>query len=605
MRVTKVEIPAANRFGLKAIQMDRLGDVVVLAGKNGAGKSRLLARLVGWQFEHIHGPFTLAKLKAVFDSFPHKRTFIEWVFDESPIKAANEHARRDVYDLDFDHGLTGTFVHFVPKSVTLDDPDNLKRADFLEFAARAENLGVVGLHSTALSRIQMLQDRWWNTNHQSFTSEGNEQIDATERYDKLNNVIEQFIGFTLDRDRDGHATLSGYPIGKAPLSDGQKILLQFCVAIHAQADKLSELIVLMDEPENHLHPAAVLDAIEQIRGALTNGQLWIATHSIPLLAHFDPESIWWMEDGGVQHAGSTPEKVLSSLLGDDDRIARLNDFLGLPAALAANRFAHQCLLPPSVLTTEPDDPQTTQISRLLADAAGEQKLRVLDYGAGRGRLVSALREGSDSPAVMIERIDYLALDPDETHHAECEAAIARAYDSPDKRLFHEEKAIRGAIDAQSVDVVVMCNVLHEIDVTEWLGLFSGSGLIRTLLKEDGFLLVVEDTEMRIGERAHQRGFLVLDTGALKTLFSIGENETAFVCDEEKGHRLQAHLIPARCISAINQATLSKTLRQIRQLAIGEIKNLRNTPGDYRKGRRHAFHVQQLANAQLGLEMFGE
>lgn len=187
-----------------------------------------------------------------------------------------------------------------------------------------------------------------------------------ERYRQLNTLVKRFIGVELDRDLDDHATLYGYPLGTAPLSDGQKILLQFCVAIHAQAEKLSELIVLMDEPENHLHPGAMLDAIEQIQPALTNGQLWIATHSIPLLAHFDPESIWWMEDGGVEHAGSTPERVLTSLLGVEERAARLNDFLGLPAALAATRFAYQCLLPPAVLTTGSSDPQTTQIGRLLA-----------------------------------------------------------------------------------------------------------------------------------------------------------------------------------------------------------------------------------------------
>jgi len=235
-------------------------------------------------------------------------------------------------------------------------------------------------------------------------------------------------------------------------------LLQFCVAIHAQADRLSELIVLMDEPENHLHPGAMLDAIEAIRPALSNGQLWIATHSIPLLAAFEPDDIWWMEEGGVEHAGSIPEKVLHSLLGDEDRIGRLGDFLGLPAALAANHFARQCLIEPTVVTTGAGDPQTTQIAGLLGGLRLGERLRVLDFGAGRGRLVSALREWFKTAEEFAARIDYRAFEPDPTHHIECENAIARAHGDASVRLFHEERDLRAALDAHSVDVVVMCNV---------------------------------------------------------------------------------------------------------------------------------------------------
>ena len=43
MKITKVNIPKdLIKNGLERVNMDRLGQIVLLAGKNGSGKSRLL-----------------------------------------------------------------------------------------------------------------------------------------------------------------------------------------------------------------------------------------------------------------------------------------------------------------------------------------------------------------------------------------------------------------------------------------------------------------------------------------------------------------------------------------------------------------------------------
>ncbi len=41
MRITKLNIPHSEQTGLGPIAMERLGDIVILAGKNGSGKTRL------------------------------------------------------------------------------------------------------------------------------------------------------------------------------------------------------------------------------------------------------------------------------------------------------------------------------------------------------------------------------------------------------------------------------------------------------------------------------------------------------------------------------------------------------------------------------------
>lgn len=148
----------------------------------------------------------------------------------------------------------------------------------------------------------------------------------------------------------------------------------------------------------------------------------------------------------------------------------------------------------------------------------------------------------------------------------------------------------------------MCNVLHEIEPADWLPLFGSEGAIRWLLRPDGFLLIVEDTEMRIGEKAHQKGFIVLDTADIKTLFDVPEKQPGFAVDDARNDgRLKAHLIPASCLQNTSADTLSNTLKQSAHLAKVEIKKLRQNEPSYREGRKHAFYVQQFANAELALE----
>ncbi len=45
MKIEKIDFPAPHDNGLGDIKMDRLSHVVIIAGKNGAGKTRLLNRI--------------------------------------------------------------------------------------------------------------------------------------------------------------------------------------------------------------------------------------------------------------------------------------------------------------------------------------------------------------------------------------------------------------------------------------------------------------------------------------------------------------------------------------------------------------------------------
>lgn len=53
MRITGINIEEGRIGGLKALKADKLGEVVVLAGRNGAGKTRLIRYLASWANSQI------------------------------------------------------------------------------------------------------------------------------------------------------------------------------------------------------------------------------------------------------------------------------------------------------------------------------------------------------------------------------------------------------------------------------------------------------------------------------------------------------------------------------------------------------------------------
>jgi hypothetical protein len=110
--------------------------------------------------------------------------------------------------------------------------------------------------------------------------------------------------------------------------------------------------------------------------------------------------------------------------------------------------------------------------------------------------------------------------------------------------------------------------------------------------------------MRIGEKAHAYGFIVLDTAEIAALFDIRDGDTQFlVSDARNDGRLKAHLISASYLPRISKDSIVASMKAVSRSAKSEIRRLR-LAGDrfsYRVGRKHAFYVQQLANSQLVLE----
>jgi hypothetical protein len=496
-------------------------------------------------------------------------------------------------------------VKFVPKELDLQDNNSFTRHDIINYASAIDNVGMETLKAGTYAKIQVIQDKWFNATHGNTQILEEEKRKAIEDYERLQNLIDIFLNFKLTRTISGEAMLSGFPLGQSNLSDGQKILLQFCLAIYSQEQSLKDLILILDEPENHLHPSVIVEIIERIQKCVINGQIWIATHSIPLLAHFDPSLIWYVENNKIEYAGKVPEKVLRSLLGNEEEIAKLQDFISLPSQFASSRYAYESLFEPVSVTTGSGDSQSIQIRSELLKNTSNGKLRILDYGAGKGRLISNIMDlDKSNKEKLLDTIDYIAFDKFLPDKAYCEAALMKAYGDSQKRYYNDFDVLFTDYHKESFDIVIMCNVLHEIDPKDWIKLFKSNGTISNCLKKNGTLLLVEDHQIPTGEKAYQKGFLVLDTPQLKDLFQITEDDKDFAFSDQKGDgRLKAHRIPKRLLCKINEISRIKAIKAIAETAKERILEIRSKEKNYQNGKVHGFWVQQFANAQLNLEEF--
>jgi hypothetical protein len=383
------------------------------------------------------------------------------------------------------------------------------------------------------------------------------------------------------------------------------VLIQLAVALHAQNGKLDNTVFLLDEPENHLHPSALIEFLDALEKIAPSAQFWIATHSVPLLAHIankEPMSIWYVEEGAISNAGSKPEKVLHGLLGNDAQIANLNNFSSLPAQYAALTFAAESLFPPKTVGGGVGDPQVAQVGRMLSFDESKP-ISVLDYGAGKSRLLAglvalAIEQGKELKSCL----DYFAFDSSDADKQHSEAVISSVYGSAVNKHFLNDDAYFSSKDNGAIDVVVMCNVLHEISAHEWLKLFGVQSLTNRALKENGTLLIVEDQRIPTGEKAHQFGFLVFDTAHLKTLFAVKEADISagmFRSQDHRGDgRLKAHWIGKELLARITSDTRKQAIDELIATAKTQIHQLRNAAPDYKVGQLHGFWTQQLANAIL-------
>jgi len=623
MKVLRFELKESQE-GLQPISMDRLGDVVLLAGRNGSGKSRILRALsafLGSHFsaeemenlerEHRQNVITRDAIKELLknaeagqpslsrdDEIASRRRQLSQV--EATLKALDERFQRHHSILLDTEGTKPVPVLYHVKETDLIDHRNLRQSE-IDSAAKS----ISSEFNVALARQYGLPALRDFVNEYVYAQDDERAI-LEPKMLRLKTLIRNFLGAELTWDSKS-PKLFDMPVGEAQLSEGQKVLLQIALSVFFQDGTRDGLVLLLDEPENHLHPQALLDVVSRIRSACPNAQVWIATHSVHLLAHFDSSGIWFVDGGGVEFSGDNASRVLDSLIGGEDGAEELADFLALPTKVAISNFAAECLLSPGVVDTGLADPQTTQIAKLLSNRRSTGRpLRILDFGIGKGRLLASLLHQCDVLGIEFRQaFDYVGFDlaPSEGDEALCRSRIGEIYGDDQGRYLKGEGALSALNDA-SVDVIVMCNVLHEVPLADWLRIFGGDGSLTRIASESGVLLVVEDQVLRVGERAHDFGYLVLDGLELKLFFG-GERESSSVRthdhpdDRYKG-RLKAHEIDASMLKLANTDTRKLCLKQLVTSADAALTEIQGRPVSKKAAKAYAFWAHQHVNASRAL-----
>lgn len=647
MGITSIELDRASFESLEIgkcelaleqpLRMAALGKVVVLAGPNGAGKSRLLRlipALMGKHLDAAQRKELIAKVEELKQNIDTWQATLERLsgdpdpeakamLNETTVRMSQNKAEIDLRmaRLSIANVVSTagdrppTVVPFVPTTSRLSSPEDVSDAQAKGHAKQMVKLGVDGTESAAPAYLRGVMRAAYR-----FASEETEEAQSAKAAEAsllsiLAKLLDAKVVPTLNDDFN--LVIGGVPLTARGLSPGQQVLFQFGCMLHAQGGSLENCIVLMDEPENHLHPQVMITLMDEIIAKLgPTGQIWIATHSVPLVAHLataDSSCLWLVENETVTSAKRGPEKVLDSLMGGEDGPSRLRDFLRLPSEYAALTFLAQCIEPPGVVGSDIKDPQTNQISSIVNGLRrGDRRIRVLDFGAGKARLLSTLAQAGSADSWL----DYFAFDVDVEHMEERKSELKAVYgEEAANRNLNERDLQNRTLDPGSVDVVVLCNVLHEIEPSMWLEYFGQRGRITELLKDGGGLLIVEDYGIPIGERAHRYGFLLLDIGELRALFRIDEADVVekrlvSATPENSRHtnRLVAHLVEKRCIGRADAQSRIDAIRTLRSRMKDDLAKMLNDVGSATTkaevGRSYARTAQLLANAHIWLSEHG-
>lgn len=393
------------------------------------------------------------------------------------------------------------------------------------------------------------------------------------------------------------------------LSPGELMLFYMSIFLAIQQNGKKNKVIILDEPESHLHPKALLSFLKMLKQTGDFQEIWIATHSLFIVPEFSFEEITYIYDSSVQKRTSKLyQNILSEVLGDEE--GKTGSFFASLSQWQYCEFLAECFTNPNVIDTV--NAQDEQV-RLFTDCLQENRTyRILDCGGGSGRLGLSLKAARNGR--LVQR-------PNTEKSIRFGVTIGRSrdmqnicYEIYDREPSYTGKEFKvytdwGEIEAVNgpemlYDCVVMMNFLHEVEPKEWVQMFHK---VYSVLKDKGHLVFVEAAALSQGEMPNQSGYFVLGKEELEILFGcpmeleeIRHKETQKSC---------CILVPREKLMMVSDRQVNMTIMYLKQRMLNNIKEIRQKENACerkgRGGRYYAFLTQQYMNAELFLEMTAE
>lgn len=386
--------------------------------------------------------------------------------------------------------------------------------------------------------------------------------------------------------------------GICAMSPGERVIFYLSLYLFflkgIWGKKKKELILILDEPELHLHVKALHKFINMLRKQGIYKQLWIATHSYTLAAEFDFEDLTYIEEGVIQKRNSNLYyDIYKALVGIED--SRLYDFMTDIEKWQYYNFIAECfLLPDSIDKVDYNDIQFKQFLEFVNNT--DKPVMVLDYGAGKERLFQCVEMYAERMGIESKTfINYCGYDR-EWKEADIRGKGWR-YNNITKLVREKYKQF---------DCVVLMNTLHEIDIKEW---YSNFDFIGKILKDTGKLLFVEVETLTHGEQPYgESGYLILYEEQLKKLFNTNEIECINLGDEYK--KSNAFLISPKQISCVTNNSILEALESLKSQTYERLKQINEIririahkeriPENEGIMRKYAFYSQLYLNADFAI-----
>ena len=404
------------------------------------------------------------------------------------------------------------------------------------------------------------------------------------------------------------------------LSPGERIIIFLFLILLYYLQQMKaiiggkEIIILIDEPEVHLHPEVMLNLItkklfkyfSEDSEEKINGHLFIASHSVFLIPHFNFEEHIYLNKNCIMKKNSNLYKNLyGDLIGLETEITQtgknLFDFLGSVYSWEYASFISECFIKPvQVDNVTSKDTQFVALNEIIQGKIKKSgSITILDYGCGEvariGQcLVEKYRENGKEN-ILKKHIQYFVYDIPECKINE---NMVNKQNIPCliEIIQNQNELIT---KKETFDIIFLFNVLHEMDILHWEEQIN---ILLALLKSDGCLVFCERKVLAKGEEPYgSSGYLLYSAKELKKMFNFSNVQELAPSGRSSVNLNTTIIVNDQNLKDITNTSIIESLEELKKNTKEKIDSCLRKD-EILSARNYAFYCQQYFNADCAITL---